>query len=510
MQLPAALVASALCCTGAAAATFSVTTTGDGGAGSLRQAILDANERAATAPAEANTIRFAIPGNGPFTIATGLQARLPNLRGRLTIDGYSQAGSARNTLTPDQGGLDTVLQIEIKGPGNGFGFVLDTGMPVADVTLRGLTVNGYGPHVGGGNADSRLQVQGSFIGTTVDGMAAVPSVSMACISMAGSLRIGGTEPAERNLIANCGNGAIVAGNGDTVIEGNLIGTDARGERQLPGSAGTSNNAGVIVTAASNATPSLRIGGVSAASRNVISGHRTAGIALYGSAPFAAYSTLAIVGNFIGTDWSGTRAIPNGLTEAPQFSAGIVLSRTASDHSAVVIGGFAPGEANLIAYNHGSGILAREARDGESFDNRGNVIHHNRGVGADIDIGTRGPTPDDVGDPDEGANNRQNGPQILAAHRIDDRLVVTYRVDSTTTASTYPLRIDVHENVQGGSGALLGQDFYPAASAQQARTIALTIRPGVRALPFVATATDANGYSSEFSPAFDVLFENDFE
>jgi hypothetical protein len=33
---------------------------------------------------------------------------------------------------------------------------------------------------------------------------------------------------------------------------------------------------------------------------------------------------------------------------------------------------------------------------------------------------------------------------------------------------------------------------------------------VRALPVVATATDAAGRSSEFSPAFDVLFEDDFD
>jgi hypothetical protein len=34
--------------------------------------------------------------------------------------------------------------------------------------------------------------------------------------------------------------------------------------------------------------------------------------------------------------------------------------------------------------------------------------------------------------------------------------------------------------------------------------------GVAAIPFVAVATDANGYSSEFSPAFDAIFEDDFD
>ncbi len=47
----------------AVAATFTVTTAADSGAGSLRQAILDAN-----ANAGADTIAFDIPGSGIHTI----------------------------------------------------------------------------------------------------------------------------------------------------------------------------------------------------------------------------------------------------------------------------------------------------------------------------------------------------------------------------------------------------------------------------------------------------------
>ena len=47
-------------------------------------------------------------------------------------------------------------------------------------------------------------------------------------------------------------------------------------------------------------------------------------------------------------------------------------------------------------------------------------------------------------------------------------------------------------------------------AQQARTVTLTVPPGAKALPCVATATDTGGQGSEFSPAFDVLFEDDFD
>lgn len=484
----------------ASAATLTVVNTSDSGAGSLRQAILDAN-----ANAGADTIAFAIPGGGPFTIAPA--SRLPTLRGALTIDGYTQAGSRPNALAPEDGALDGVLRIEIRGPGNDFGFVLGTDPP-ADVTLRGLAIGGYGPLIGGGGATTRLTIHGSYLGTTLDGMAAVASVSAACVSVAGVAQIGGTLPAQRNLVANCGNGAIVAGSGVTVIEGNLIGTDASGERALAGMA--SNNAGIVVNAG-NGTPQLRIGGTSANARNVISGHERGGIGLFGSLGFDAYALFQIHGNYIGTDWTGARAVPNGLPDSPQFTGGIVLWRVSTSNAPAIVGGFGAGEANLIAYNYGAGIFSREARNGESYDQRGNRVYRNRGVGrANLDIAPAGPTANDAGDTDTGANNRQNWPQIEAASLVGSQLAITYRVDTTTVAAAYPLRVDFYADVQGGSGALLGQDVYPAAAAQQSRTIVLAVLPGTRALPFVAVATDADGYSSEFSPAFDVIFEDDFE
>ena len=90
------------------AATFPVTNVADAGAGSLRQAIADAN-----AAGGANTISFAIPGAGAHAIVRA--SALPAVGGTLTIDGYSQAGSATNTLAPDEGGLDTVLAIAVSG-----------------------------------------------------------------------------------------------------------------------------------------------------------------------------------------------------------------------------------------------------------------------------------------------------------------------------------------------------------------------------------------------------------
>ena len=71
----------------ATATTYTVTTTADSGAGSLRQAILDANTNAG-----ADTIAFDIPGSGVHTI-TPLTA-LPAITQSLTIDGYTQTGAS--------------------------------------------------------------------------------------------------------------------------------------------------------------------------------------------------------------------------------------------------------------------------------------------------------------------------------------------------------------------------------------------------------------------------------
>jgi hypothetical protein len=207
------------------------------------------------------------------------------------------------------------------------------------------------------------------------------------------------------------------------------------------------------------------------------------------------------------------ALPNGYVDPAfaEFGGGIQLVNNSNDPNPAIIGGFGDGEANLIAFNRGSALSVYYDGIGENFDSRANRLHHNHGVGdANIDVGARGKTSNDADDGDAGANGIQNWPEILSASQAGNQLTVTYRVDSTTANASYPLRVDFHANVQGGSGSWLSTDDYPASSAQQLRTVTLLVPIGVRAIPFVATATDAGGRSSEFSPAFDVIFETDFD
>jgi len=500
------------------AATFTVTNTGDNGGvnpaanagtGTLRQAIVDAN-----AAAGDDQITFNIPGSGVQTIT--LAGQLPAISGNLIINGSTQSGYVFNTNVPDQGGLNTQQVIEISGNGQTYGLYASGAISWA---VEHLVLNGFSgtPITGEPNQTSgTLTVRGCFIGTKVDGSAFASGYGNGGVAIrtgAGHAQIGGSLPGERNLLSGNSSGGILVG-GAAVIEGNLIGPDASGTLAI-GNGPSSNWPGIVLP---GNFPNIRIGctgsGCStAASRNVISGNHTFGIGIWDT-----YSQgtggLEIKGNYIGTDWTGTKPLPNGDAGAgcPNYCGGIQLQGGSTIATpASIIGGFAAGEANLIAFNNGAGIISAFDHVGESFDSRANGLHHNRGVGrVNIDIGALGPTANDIGDADAGANHGQNSPEIVSANVSGGQLHVTYRVDSTTLNSSYPLRIDFYVDVQGGSGEYIGQDVYAAGDAQLSKTIALPLPVGVAGIPFVATATDANGYTSEFSIADDVIFEYDFE
>src|SRR5205085_6791294 len=74
--------------------TIVVTTTADSGAGSLRQALIDAS---GFHSASANKITFNIPGTGVRVI--NALSELPSPGEPVEIDGFTQPGSAANTET---------------------------------------------------------------------------------------------------------------------------------------------------------------------------------------------------------------------------------------------------------------------------------------------------------------------------------------------------------------------------------------------------------------------------
>src|SRR5262245_14650925 len=106
--------------------TFTVTNTNDSGAGSLRQAIDDAN-----ANPGADTIAFNIPGAGVVHTITPA-TDLPQITDSVTIDGYTQPGSSVNT---DPIATNAVLLIELHGTNLVDGTGLSVGSSADGTTL---------------------------------------------------------------------------------------------------------------------------------------------------------------------------------------------------------------------------------------------------------------------------------------------------------------------------------------------------------------------------------------
>lgn len=488
------------------AAIYTVTNTADSGAGSLRQAILDANSTV-----EADEIHFAIAGPGVKSIA--VLSQLPAITRTLTIDGYTQPGASENTLDTFEGGLNTVLQIEVYGanPTSTFHGLFINAANGVILTVQGLNMHGFitclfGAPIAG---TSQIRSFGNYLCSNIQGsgFATGATTGYGFSTNRSPSFIGGDLPSQRNLISGC-NGAGVAIFGDAQLRGNLIGTDASASQAI-GNGFSSNLPGVIIY---NTEAQIAIGAAQVTARNIISGNHTFGIGVVNQSTGVHYANLSILGNHIGTNWQGTQAVPNGYATPylAAYGGGIQVSSSNSDQTPLIIGGFGAGEGNLIAFNHGSGITTYGNGIGEGFDSRGNAIHGNNFGGAtNIDLGAFGVTPNDPGDADLGVNLGQNTPEILNVSEAGDQATVSYRVDSLPANASYPLRIDFHVGENGGSGLWLAQDSYPAVAAGQTREFTFTLPPEIRAFPLTAIASSAN-HSSELAPVYDSLFHDGFE
>lgn len=197
-----------------------VTTVADSGAGSLRQALLDA-----AANPGADTVLFNIPNSGPHIIAP--LSALPLLNGPTIIDGYSQPGALHNTAAV---GFDGQIRIVIDGSSAG---AVDGFTQTADrAQISGLAIANYagaGIYAGGGDGPV---LRGNLIGTDATGMldrGNILGVGVG-VGVSGGI-IGGYLPHHRNVIS--GNvGGIICSNDYATVSGNYIGTTADGSGNL--------------------------------------------------------------------------------------------------------------------------------------------------------------------------------------------------------------------------------------------------------------------------------------
>ena len=153
----------------------------------------------------------------------------------------------------------------------------------------------------------------------------------------GDRTLGSGPLGQGNLISNNGHendygeGIRLSGSHHTVV-GNRIGTDSTGQ-----AAWGNADYGIYIGGSYNI-----VGSADPNQGNLISGNSSSGIAIYDGT----YNT--IIGNYIGTDPSGTQAVANG---GGVFSFG-------GDYN--LIGGNTPGSGNLISGNRNIGVNLREA------------------------------------------------------------------------------------------------------------------------------------------------------
>jgi len=322
--LLAALVVAGLAAPARSTAnTYTVTNTLDSGAGSLRQAIMDAN-----ANTGADTIAFNIPVAGVQTITPA--TALPKITGAVTINGYSQPGASPNTNPPDQG-LNTVLLVEINCTNTAGGYCLVIGAD--NVTIRGLAMH-HGTYTIATDFTKNIQnavIEGCFLGTTADGLTSVTANGNIILGNHTNARIGGTTPAARNLLAAGHSQQIqvsFAPNNGSVIEGSLFCTDKTGAVSM----GTSSSAiGLSGGGGAGNTSNMTIGGLTAAAANTFACNAT-------NLSLTDMSDVRVQGNHFGTDVSGSFGF--------SLSTGIGVYLTGGD-STIVIGGTAPGAGNVI-------------------------------------------------------------------------------------------------------------------------------------------------------------------
>jgi CSLREA domain-containing protein len=187
---------------------------------------------------------------------------------------------------------------------------------------RTVTINGY--------SQPGAQPNSKTVGTD-----AVLKIVLSGAKIFGSgLRIEAANSTVKGLVINqwSGAGIWIDGSGATgnKVTGNFIGTDASGAQDLGNSA-----SGVSVDGANNT-----IGGATAAERNVISGNDFLGVLFEDTGA----GGNKVMGNYIGTDASGTQDLGNA-------SHGVSIDDVPNN----IIGGTATGTRNVISGNDGNGV-----------------------------------------------------------------------------------------------------------------------------------------------------------
>ena len=425
-------------------------TNGDGVADGAERNIISGNAGPAIEITDSGTDNNVVAGNYIGTDVTGSIALTPGQPQGVYIHG---GASSNRVGTNGDGIADAAERNVIAGSlFNGVAILnVGTQYNVVAGNYIGTDATGTVP-LGNGNAGVTIQLgaTNNRIGTDANGIA---------------------DAAERNVIAASSLAGVSLGLADdNTVAGNYIGTDATGTVAL-------GNTGPGIDLNSSF---CTIGGTTDAARNVIAGNIQDGIRVR-------RGSNLVQGNYIGTDITGTVALPNG-------GDGVRISNNAQNN---VIGGEMAGQANTIAYNGGNGVtVVGDLSAGNAI--LGNSIDANSKLG--IDLGDDGVTLNDSSG-HAGPNLFQDFPVLSAAEASESGTVITGALSGAPDTS---YTVELFGNAAADpSGYGQGQTFLTSAvvttddSGQSSFAISLPV-PLPIGQSVTATATDPAGNTSEFS------------
>ena len=367
------------------------------------------------------------------------------------------------------------------------------------------------------------QLQGNFVGLDTSGAAIALNTQGGSrsnvfdgVGLNGpTVTIGGTLPGTANFIA--GNGTNVDINdltnggaaSNSNVQGNFIGTNTNG------TAGFANQGyGVSILHDVN---NMTIGGTTSAARNIISGN-LAGVYVFDNS-----FNNTVQGNYIGTDVTGTKAVPNA---GQGFISGATASTTTPAGN-TLIGGMTPGAGNVISGNTTDGINITGTSQPDSQSPfvgntiQGNFIGSNAagtaGIangGAGVSLGASA-TNNVIGGSEPGSAN-------LIAYNSSHGVLIDSGSGSAnqTVANVINANVGAGVRINSGTGNRISQNSIfgnqalgididaagpatiahcntPNSGANNLQNFP-TLTAGTGSLFVSATATDPNGNTSEFS------------
>ncbi len=353
----------------------------------LRAAIEESNASTSVK----DTIDFAAAFNGQLadTIAITLGG-FPTIADEVAIDG-------------DKGSPCTTAAL-IAGPCVGVSGSAGLDVNSDDVEIKGLAVIEAGTAINVINGSSGFTATNNWIGVKLDGSAGANTTGIFIDPDSNGASVGGTLPADRNVIANNSNeGLDIEGADDAVVRGNYFGvkpdgiTAAANGKNIEvtdstasgGFQATDNEIGRTIEGEAQETASCD-GGC-----NVIAGGGlSTGIDLDGESggnEAPATGPTTVHGNYVGLGADGTTVVANGVFD--------ILAGAADN---VTIGGTTNGDANFIA----GGDFGIFNENGEGLEAEGNIIGS-------------GPTASDVPAPGTGVFvlNTNNANQVTVNDNV---------------------------------------------------------------------------------------------